>query len=83
MTEKNIFTYKLFLLLNVSDFNLFFKWQLLPSPEKSYPSFPATPSKSWDPVKRPFSKISLEAQPPPPSPLSAHYGDDKVDEESE
>ena len=28
MTEKNIFAYKLFLSLNISDFNLFFMWQL-------------------------------------------------------
>ena len=35
MTEKNIFAYKLFLLLNISDFNLFFMWKLqLPPTEK-------------------------------------------------
>ena len=28
MTEKNIFGYKLFLALNISDFNLFFMWKL-------------------------------------------------------
>ena len=27
MTEKNIFAYKLFFSLNISDFNLFFMWQ--------------------------------------------------------
>ena len=42
MTEKNIFAYKLFLSLNISDFNLFFMWQLQP-PEKSYPLFPSNP----------------------------------------
>ena len=42
MTEKNNFAYKLFLLLNISDFNLFFMWQLHPPPphEKSHPLFP-------------------------------------------
>ena len=33
-------------------------------PETSHPLFPATPSKSWSPVKPPhFLKIRLEAQP--------------------
>ena len=36
MTEKNIFVYKLFLSLNISDTNLFFMWKL-------HPSFPSTP----------------------------------------
>ena len=69
MTEKNTFAYKLFLSLNISDFNLIFMWKLhpLPSPtEKSHPSFSATPFKSWGPVKPPFSKIWFEVQPPPP-----------------
>ena len=38
------------------------------------PSFPATPSKSWGPVKAPFLKIWLEAQPiAPPQQKGAHY----------
>ena len=41
-TEKNVFAYKLFLSLNISDFNLFFIWKLK-TPEKVTPSFPATP----------------------------------------
>ena len=76
MTEKNIFAYKLFLSLNISDFNLFFMWKLhsLPSPtEKSHPSFSATPFKSWGPIKPPFLKIWFEAQLPPP-PLSSKKG---------
>ena len=52
----------------MSDFDLFFMWQLHPtSPEKkSRSSFPATPSKSWGPTKHPppLLKIWLEAQPP-------------------
>ena len=62
MTEKNIFTYKLFLSLNISDFNLFFVKIATPL-EKVTPSFPATPSKSWGPVKPPFLNIWLEVQP--------------------
>ena len=43
MTEKNIFAYKLFLLLNISDFNYFYV-KIAPLPgKKSPPSFPATP----------------------------------------
>ena len=46
MTEKNIFAYKLFLLLNVSDLNLFFMSKLQPPPplpEKIPPLFPSNP----------------------------------------
>ena len=39
MTEKNIFAYKRFLLLNILDFNLFFMLKLQPK----LPSFQATP----------------------------------------
>ena len=42
-TEKNIFAYKLFLSLNISDFNLFFMWKLQTPLKKVTPSFPATP----------------------------------------
>ena len=37
MTEKNIFAYKLFLSLNISDFNIFFMWKLKPPWKKSPP----------------------------------------------
>ena len=50
MTEKDIFVYKLFLSLIISDTNLFFMWKL-------HPSFPSTPFwrlRSWDPVKQPL-----------------------------
>ena len=50
MTEKNNFAYKPFSPLNISDFNQLFMWQFQP-PWKITPSFPATPSKSWGPVK--------------------------------
>ena len=47
MTRKNIFAYKLFLSLNISDFNLFFFVKIAtphPSPpEKSHPLFPYNP----------------------------------------
>ena len=49
MTEKNIFAYKLFLSLNISDFNYFLCENCNPSP----PPEKVTPSKS---------KIWLEAQ---------------------
>ena len=55
MTEKNIFAYKHFLSLHISDFNLVFMWKLQPPLKKFTPSFPASPppKKSWGPVKHP------------------------------
>ena len=68
VTEKNIFAYKLFLLLNISDFNFFFYVKIappLPSPlKKVIPSFSASTSKSWGPVKPPFFKILFQVQLP-------------------
>ena len=46
MTEKNIFAYKRFLLLNISDFNFFFYVKIAPRPlpsEKSRPLFLSNP----------------------------------------
>ena len=43
MTEKNIFAYKHFLSLHISDFNLVFMWKLQPPLKKVTPSFPAMP----------------------------------------
>ena len=64
MPERNIFVYKLFLLLNISDFSLFLcKSYNLPG-KKSLPHSQQFPSKNWDPVKTPFLKTWLEAQPP-------------------
>ena len=64
MTEKNIFADKFFLSWNISDFNWFFGENCKP-PEKIYPSFPATPSKSWSPVKPPpFWKFGWRFTPP-------------------
>ena len=42
MTEKNIFAYKLFLSLNISDFNLFLCKNCTPL-KKSHPLFPSNP----------------------------------------
>ena len=39
MTEKNIFVYKHFLSLNISDFSLIFFCKTANPPEKSYPLF--------------------------------------------
>ena len=74
ITEKNIFAYKLFLSLNISDFNLFIIWQLQPpSPEKSHPLVPSNPPLKIEVLssRPPFFKIWLEAQPTPnPQPPS-------------
>ena len=44
MTKKNIFVYKLFLYLNISDFSLLFMWRMqTPKRKKATPCFPATP----------------------------------------
>ena len=67
MTEKNIFPDKLFLPLNISDFNLFFKGKLQPpSPlEKSHPLFPSNPPLKVEVLSSPplFLKIWFEVQP--------------------
>ena len=69
MTEKNIFPDKLFLPLNISDFNLFFKGKLQPpSPlEKSHPLFPSNPPLKVEVLSSPplFLKIWFEVQPLP------------------
>ena len=53
MTDKNMFAYKLYFLLNISDFSLFFMWKLQP-PWKKSPPFSQQPlSKRWDLVKPP------------------------------
>ena len=68
MTEKNIFAYKLFLSLNISDFNLFFMWKLQPSVKKSHPPLSQQPpSKSWGPVKLPFFENLVAGSIPPPA----------------
>ena len=54
MTEKNIFGYKLFLSLNIPNFNLFLCENFNPRLIKVTPSFPANPSKSRGPVKHPL-----------------------------
>ena len=64
MKEKNIFAYKLFLSLNISDFNLIFMWQLQPPPpEKSHPLFPSNPALKGKVLSSPpphFWKSSLQ-----------------------
>ena len=73
ITKKNIFTCRLFLSLNISDFNLLCDnctpWK------KSPPLSEQAPSKSWGLFKPPVFKIWLEAQPPPPAERGecAHY----------
>ena len=63
MIEKNVFVYKLFLSLNISDLFIFFckiatRWKELP------PLFQQPPSQSWGPVQPPFLKIWWEVQSP-------------------
>ena len=53
MTEENIFAYKLFLSLNISDFSLSFMWKLHPRPENRSPLSQQSHSKSWGHVKLP------------------------------
>ena len=76
--KKNIFAYKLFLALSISDFNLCDN--CTPPPplwKKSPPLSLQLPSKSWGPVKPLLFKIWFEAQPPPLPPCrkggGAHY----------
>ena len=79
ITGKNIFVYKLFLSLNISDFSLFFCKNCNPL-KKITPSFPATPpSQSWGPVKpppplppQPFK--NLVGRSTPSLPLSRKWG---------
>ena len=64
MIKKNIFVYKPFLLLNISDLSLFFfkkKLQPLPPWKRLLPSFPATPLFSSNPL----SKLRSCQTPPP------------------
>ena len=64
MTEKNIFAFKRFLSLNISDFIFYGKIET--PPEKSHPPLSQQPpTKSLGPVKPPFLKIWLEVHPPP------------------
>ena len=67
MTEKNIFAYKLFLSWNISDFNLFFMWQLQPPLKKVTPSFPATLLQKLRSCPAiPFWKFGWRFKPLPP-----------------
>ena len=43
MTEKNIFVYKTFFSLNISDFGLFFHVKIAPPPEKDHPPLSLQP----------------------------------------
>ena len=55
MREKNIFAYKLFLLLNLSDLNLFFMSKLQPTP----------PRKNSPPLsQQPPLKVEVLSSPP-------------------
>ena len=65
MTEKNIFAHKLFLSLNISDFDLFFMWKLqLPLEKVTPPISQQLPLKVEFLSSPPILKLWLEAQPP-------------------
>ena len=66
MTEKNIFDYKLFFSLNISDFNFYVKIAHPPPPlEKVIPVFPSNPLLKVEVLSNPpFLKIWLETQLP-------------------
>ena len=69
MTEKDIFVYKLFLSLNISDFNLLLCESCNHPPEKVTILFPSNlPLKVEVLLSSHFLKISLEAHPPLPLP---------------
>ena len=77
MAEKNVFVYKPFSPLNISNLFCFLCKTCTHPLKKVTPSFPATPSKSWGFVKPPFLRIWLKVNPPPPPPAErgggAHY----------
>ena len=66
--EKNIFAYKLFLSLNISDFILFLFFFLkignLPAEKSHLPLSQQPPSKSWGPVKPPLFENLVRGSPP-------------------
>ena len=71
MTVKNIFVYKLFLLLNILDFRLFLCKNCNP-PEKVHPLFPNNTFSKSRPCQAPLLlEIWYEGQ---PSPLPAKRG---------
>ena len=68
MTEKNIFAYKLFLLLNISDFNFFFyvkiAWKIM---WKKSPPLSQQPPLKVEVLSSPcFWKFCFKSNPPPP-----------------
>ena len=75
MTEKNIFTYKRFLSLNISDFNLLLSENCTPSPEKRHsPLSQQSLSKSCGTVKPPIFDNLIGGSPSTPPPLQKGKG---------
>ena len=74
ITEKNIFVYKLFLLLNISDFFFFFFFVNLQAPWKKLPLLSSNPFHIVEVLSScPFLKLWYEVQLPPlPPPPSRH-----------
>ena len=67
MTEKNIFAYKLFLSLNISDFNLFLCENCNPFLKKKHPLFPSSPLQKLRSCQAPsFWKFGWRVNRPPP-----------------
>ena len=64
MTEKNIFVYKLFFLLNISDFSLFFNVKNA-TPGNGHPLFSSNPLLKIEILQRlPFPKFSRTVHSP-------------------
>ena len=77
MTEKSIFAYKLFLTLNISDFSLFFMWQLQPLPEKSHSPLSQQPPLKVEVLSSPpplFENLVGGSLPPSPTPAERGGG---------
>ena len=74
MAEKNIFAYKLFLSLNISDFNLFFYVKIATPLKKRKKSPPFPPfSQSCQAPPTLFENLVGGSTPPCRNGASAHY----------
>ena len=66
MTEKNIFAYKPFFSLNISDSIFYVK--IATPPEKSHPLFPSNPTLKVKVLSSPFFENLVGGSPPPSRP---------------
>ena len=76
ITEKNIFVYKIFLSLNISDFSLYFMWKLQPISKRS-PTLSHQPSsENQGPVKPMLfqNSVAVPTSPPQQKRVESGYG---------